>query len=138
MFDIPKAIEEVANLADDIVTRIWPDATEIEKAKLAQAMQEMQNQYQLILSQIDINKIEAASPSLFVSGWRPAVGWICAVGLGYAVLLEPLSRFIAAVVFGYMGVFPIIDTTITLQLLFALLGFGAARTFEGVKGVKRV
>jgi hypothetical protein len=137
MFGIDDAISAVSGLADDVVKRIWPDATEVEKAKLAQAVQEMQNQYNLILSQIDVNKVEAANPSVFVSGWRPAVGWVCVAGMCYASLVEPFARFLAVVVFAYTGGFPVIDTTITSQILFGILGLGAARTVEKLNGVSR-
>jgi len=135
MFGIDDAISAVSTLADDVVKRVWPDATELEKAKLVQATQEMQNQYQLILGQLEINKVEAASTSLFVSGWRPAVGWVCVAGMAYVAILEPLARFLAVVGFAYVGVFPVIDTTITSQILFGILGLGAARTVEKIKGV---
>lgn len=135
MFGIDDAIAAVSTLADDVVKRVWPDATELEKAKLVQATQEMQNQYQLILGQLEINKVEAASASLFVSGWRPAVGWVCVAGMAYVAILEPLARFLAVVGFAYTGVFPVIDTTITSQILFGILGLGAARTVEKIKGV---
>jgi len=135
MFGIDDAISAVSTLADDVVKRVWPDATELEKAKLVQATQEMQNQYQLILGQLEINKVEAASTSLFVSGWRPAVGWVCVAGMAYVAILEPLARFLAVVGFAYAGVFPVIDTTITSQILFGILGLGAARTVEKIKGV---
>jgi hypothetical protein len=65
-----------------------------------------------------------------VAGWRPAVGWIGAFGLGYAAVLEPVIRFVAVVAFGYAGKFPVIDTSITMQVLFGILGLGAYRTFE--------
>jgi len=135
MFGIDDAIAAVSNLADSAVKRIWPDATETEKAKIAQLTAEMQAQYNLILGQLDINKIEAANASVFVSGWRPAIGWICGIALGYAAVIEPFARFIAVVAFGYAGAFPILDTDITLQVLLGLLGLAGLRTVDKVKKV---
>jgi len=129
-FGIDDAISAVSNLASTVVTRVWPDATEIEKQKLIQATAELQNEYNLILGQIDTNKIEASNTNWFVSGWRPFVGWVCGFSLAYAAILEPLARFVATVVFAYVGIFPVIDTTITLQVLLGMLGFGAMRTAE--------
>jgi hypothetical protein len=77
-----------------------------------------------------VNVEEAKSANVFVAGWRPAVGWIGAFGLGYAAVLEPVIRFVAVVAFGYAGKFPVIDTSITMQVLFGILGLGAYRTFE--------
>lgn len=129
-FGIDDAIAAVSNLASTVVTRVWPDATEIEKQKLIQATVEIQNEYNLILGQIDINKIEASNTNWLVSGWRPFVGWVCGFSLAYAAIIEPLARFVATVGFAYVGIFPIIDTTITLQVLLGMLGFGAMRTAE--------
>ena len=129
-FGIDDAISAVSNLANTVITRVWPDATELEKQKLIEATAIMQNEYNLILGQIDINKIEASNENWLVSGWRPAVGWVCATALTYSAIIEPLARFIATVGFAYIGVFPVIDTTITLQVLLGMLGFGGLRSFE--------
>ena len=93
-----------------------------------------ENGIKLDLAQIEVNKAEAASLSLFVAGWRPAIGWICGAGLAYAAILEPLARFMAQVGFGYSGAFPSIDTTLTMQVLLGMLGLGAMRSVEKVKG----
>lgn len=85
------------------------------------------------MAQIDVNKEEAKSESLFVAGGRPACIWIGAFGLGYASILEPMMRFVAQVMFTYTGGFPVIDTTVTMQVLFGLLGLGAMRSFDKAK-----
>jgi hypothetical protein len=36
--------------------------------------------HESVMAQIEVNKAEAASASLFKGGWRPAVGWVCAHG----------------------------------------------------------
>lgn len=131
-------IDAVATLADSVVKRVWPDATEVEKAKLRQLTQEMQNESALLLGQIETNKLEAQNNSVYVSGWRPFVGWVCGVALAYAALIEPMARFVAMVGFGYEGKFPVLDTDITLQILFGLLGLAGMRTLEKRSGVARV
>ena len=88
-------------------------------------------------AQIDVNKIEAAHTNWFVAGARPAVMWICAAARAYAANIDPIGRFLARVLFGYAGDFPVIDTDITLQVLFGILGLGAYRAVEKVKGVAR-
>lgn len=95
-----------------------------------------ENGIQLQLAQIGVNREEAASTNWFVAGWRPAVGWIGAFGLGYAAIAEPFARFVTQVWIGYAGAFPQIDTTITMQVLFGLLGLGAYRTVEKVKSAE--
>ena len=79
--------------------------------------------------QTKINAAEATHRSVFVAGWRPFVGWVCGFGLLYAVLLEPLLRFIFTVN-GWESTFPIIDTTITMQVLFGMLGLAGFRSYE--------
>jgi hypothetical protein len=137
MFGIDDAIGAVANLGDTVVKRIWPEATEIEKAKIAQLTAEMQNEYNLILGQIEVNKVEAASASWLTSGWRPYVGWVCGTSLLYAGIIEPILRFIAQVVFGYVGSFPVIDTRITTDILYGMLGFGMLRSADKHLGTAR-
>lgn len=137
MFDIPAAVSAVSGLADSVVKRIWPDATEIEKAKLDQLKAEMQNEFNTVLGQLDINKAEATSSSVFVSGWRPFIGWVCGASLAYVGLVEPIGRFLATVIFAYTGIFPVIDTNLTMQILMGLLGLGGLRTFEKSKGVAK-
>jgi hypothetical protein len=117
--------------------KFFPDADTELKGKLAEAASQINNDYQLQLAQLDINKAEASSSSLFVSGWRPAIGWICGFSLCYAAILEPIARFTASVVFTYVGAFPIIDTEITLQILLALLGIAGMRSYEKHKGVAK-
>lgn len=87
--------------------------------------------------QLEINKEEAKSSSLFVAGWRPYIGWGCGTALLYSALVEPLMRWVAVVIFNYPGQFPILDNNLTLQVLFAMLGMGGYRTYEKIKGVAR-
>ena len=133
MFGIDDAVAAGSKLIDDVVTRIWPDATEIEKAKIDKLKTEMQNEYSLMLGQLEINKQEAAG-NWFTSGWRPMVGWVCATALAYSAIIDPIARFVAMVIFGYTGVFPLIDTTITMQVLFGMLGFGIMRSGDKYLG----
>lgn len=138
MFDIPAAIEAGSKLVNGVVNRIWPDPTEAEKAKLEMLRVQIGHELAITQAQTKINEQEARHPSVFVSGWRPFVGWVCAVALLYTALIEPLLRFVALVVFGYQGIFPVIDTWLTMQVLAGLLGLGAMRTHEKKNGVARV
>lgn len=84
----------------------------------------------LAKGQLEINKVEAASASLFVSGWRPGVGWICAAALGYQFLGRPLL-----ITFGQES--PDLAMGDLLTILLGLLGLGGLRTAEKIKGVAR-
>jgi len=99
----------------------------IEVAKIEADLQKLENA--LITGQLDINKTEAQHPSVFVAGWRPFVGWVGGFALAYVAILEPLARF-SAVLAGYEGEFPAIDTTLTMQVLLGMLGIGGMRSFD--------
>ena len=79
--------------------------------------------------QTKINEAEATHRSVFVAGWRPFIGWVCGLGLLYAVFIEPLLRLVFTVN-GWEIEFPHIDTTITMQVLFGMLGLVGARSYE--------
>ena len=117
--------------------KFFPDADTELKGKLAEAASEINNSYQLQIAQLEINKAEASNASIFVSGWRPAIGWVCGVSLLYAALVEPIARFIATVLFTYTGLFPIINTELTLQILLGLLGLAGMRSYEKSKGITK-
>lgn len=97
----------------------------------------LDNGIKIDLAQIGVNLEEAKSSSLFVAGWRPACGWICAFALAYAAIIEPIARFAAQVLAGYTGFFPVLDTTITMQVLFGMLGIGAMRSFDKKQGTSK-
>lgn len=136
-FDPLTAIFDVAG---KIIDRVIPDKVAAQKAKDELAKEETKNEFSLMLGQMQINMEEAKSINWFVAGWRPYIGWICGTALLYVALLEPFIRFIAVVIFSYQGKFPVIDTTITMQVLLGMLGLGGLRTYEktrnGAKGVK--
>jgi hypothetical protein len=80
-------------------------------------------------AQIEVNKIEAAHKSLFVAGWRPALGWICGFALLYSTIISPIL--------GIWFTVPVVDTSLLTTVLMGMLGLGAMRTFEKTKGVSR-
>ncbi len=112
----------VADLATTVINKIWPDKSEQEKAQIAMAVQVVQGQ-------LDINKVEAANPSMFVAGWRPGVGWVCVAALAYQYIARPLL-----IGFGVSPNMPGLDEALW-QLLLGMLGLGGLRTFEKAKGV---
>ncbi len=128
-------IGSIADAATSIINKIWPDKTQAEKDAAAAQMAQLMNEYNLTIGQIETNKVEAASPNWFVAGWRPAAGWVGVIGLLYAVLLLPIMQAIASWLH-YPVAFPILDTTITMQVLLGMLGLGAMRTIEKRTGTE--
>jgi len=91
---------------------------------------------ELSKAQLEVNKTEAAHRSLFVSGWRPAVGWTCCLGLASNYLLIPMANFALALADSTIEV-PILDMSTMMPVLMGMLGLGAMRTVEKAKGVGR-
>jgi|TARA_R100000093_G_scaffold46103_1_gene23864 hypothetical protein len=81
------------------------------------------------LAQIDVNKEQAKHPSIFVAGARPSIMWICAFGLGWQFVFQPIAVWYMALTASPI-VLPIIPTEGLLSLTLALLGLGGMRTFE--------
>lgn len=114
-------------LATAAVKRIWPDKTEESARELAQQMV-------IVQGQLDTNKAEASSASAFTSGWRPAIGWVCAAALFCQYIARPLLAW-GGIVSGHpMPTLPGIDDNLW-QLMLGMLGLGGLRTFEKAKGV---
>lgn len=125
------------DFGNKLLDKIFPDPAtaanaKLELLKLQQTgdLAQLAAETDLAKGQLGINQVEAGSESLFVSGGRPFVIWIGGFGLAYAAIVEPIARFVAAVVFNYTGLFPALDTTITLQVLGGLLGLGALRSYD--------
>ena len=120
-----------------LLDKFIPDADE--KAKLAHeiaTMAEMQA-HELALAQIEVNKAEAASGSVFKGGWRPFIGWVCGIAFLYHFVLQPLLLFAIAVAGVQLPALPEFDMGTLLTVLGGLLGLGSLRTFEKTKGVTR-
>jgi len=118
-----------------VIDKIFPDKTQADAAKAELLRMQINGDLQLALGQQEINKVEAASSSTFVAGGRPFVMWVCGFALAYISIIEPIARFVAAVCFHYTGVFPVVDTTITLQVLLGLLGLAGMRSYDKKNGV---
>jgi hypothetical protein len=87
-------------------------------------------------AQTDVNAIEAANANVFVSGWRPFIGWTCGLALAYQYVIAPLFVWFALCAGFHPPAPPKLDDTLW-QLVFAMLGMGGLRTLEKVKGVAR-
>lgn len=108
------------------------------KSALAYELSTMAERHaqELAKAQIDVNKQEAAHKSLFVAGWRPAVGWVCVLGMTSNFMIIPMANFGLALVGSTLTV-PILELSEMLPVLMGMLGLGAMRTVEKAKGVQR-
>ena len=108
------------------------------KNKLAHDLSTMAERHaqELAKGQLEVNKTEAAHKSLFVAGWRPAIGWICGLGMASNFLVIPIANFVLALT-GSTILIPLLDTGELMPVLMGMLGLGAMRTYEKKQGVQR-
>jgi hypothetical protein len=134
----PLLAAPLMDMARGLIARIWPDPAQQAEAqqRLLELHQkgelaEMSAQLQLQLAQIDVNKLDAQG-NWFQRGWRPFIGWTGGVGLSYQFLLQPLAAWLSLNV-GWSAP-PSLNADLLYGLIAQLLGLGALRTFERVKG----
>lgn len=127
-------VTALLDIGSKVIDRLWPDPTQANAAKLELFKLQQQGELAEIAGQLEINKVEAASSSLFVSGWRPSVGWVCSAALAWQLILAPSIQWGAAI-YGKPVALPPLDTGTLISLLFALLGIGGMRTVEKLNGV---
>ncbi len=133
-------IEAVGKVAGDLITTDKEKMEmEIEQRKLD--LEEKRIDQATDLAQIEVNKIEAASSSVFVSGWRPAIGWIGVAAMGYQFLAYPLFqwawKYLQAKGWVPIGMEPppVLDADQLWVILSGILGIAGMRSFEKTKGV---
>ena len=115
------------DLASTVVNKIWPDKTEQEKQQLAAAVA-------LVQGQLDINRAEAANPKVFVSGWRPWIGWVCGMAFAWNWIGLPVAKVILDL-YGHSIMVSPADLSEMMPVLLGMLGLGGLRTYEKVNGV---
>jgi holin (3TMs family) len=137
----PLLLSGIFQVAQGLLDRLFPDPAkkaeaQMELLKLQQSgeLARMAAETDLAKAQIAVNQAEAQNPSLFVSGWRPAIGWVCGLALTYQFVLRPIGAFVAAAAGHPVPNLPGLDDTLW-QLLFGMLGLGGLRTVEKIRGV---
>lgn len=117
----------VADLAGSIIGKIWPDKSEQEKQELAAAVM-------VVNGQLQINQAEAGNPSVFVSGWRPFIGWVCGAACAWNWIGIPLAKVLLAALALQLDLAPA-DLGQMWPVLLGMLGLGGLRTVEKIQGV---
>ena len=133
---------ELIPAISDLLDRIIPDPQAREAAKLqlaneenTVALQKIQMALQADQAQTQVNAIEAQNNNLFVSGWRPFIGWVCGIAFGYHFVLQPLLAFIIANS-GREVHLPAFQMEELSTVLMGLLGLGGLRTLEKISNSK--
>jgi hypothetical protein len=113
-------VSAVGNVLDELFTS---DDERLDKKIILERLRQKPG-----IAQVELNKVEAQHRSLFVAGWRPFIGWICATGLGFTFLINPCIQWAT----GKPG--PALATDVMMELVLALLGLGTLRTVEKLSG----
>jgi hypothetical protein len=85
-------------------------------------------------AQLEVNKVEAASKSVFVAGWRPFIGWTCGLGMFGNFITIPFANFVLALL-SYEIVIPLVPLETMMPVLMGMLGLGAMRSFEKTRKI---
>ena len=119
----------------DKVLDMIPNAEARARAKRELTLELVKIEAQERIAQVDLNKVEATHKSLFVAGWRPFIGWVGGFALAWTFLIHPMISWVA-VVSGYIGELPLLETSDLMTLVMAMLGIGAMRSFDKFKGTE--
>ena len=129
---LDRLVGPISSLLDKII----PDADERNRLAHEIATLAERQSHEIAKAQIEVNEREADHQSLFVSGWRPAVGWVCCIGLACNYLFIPMANFVLVLSDSSVTV-PALDLSEMMPVLLGMLGLGSLRTWEKTKGVAR-
>ncbi|SHN66772.1 holin family protein [Desulfovibrio litoralis] len=139
-------IDGIFNFGTKIIDKLFPDKNEAERAKLKLIelqqngeLTQMQTLFEHDLAQAKINEVEAGHSSIFVAGWRPAVGWVCVLAIAWNFLFQPTFNWVLLVAnpesLRHLPSLPRADFGELFIILANMLGFGALRSWEKIKGI---
>ena len=134
---IQSLIPSLLPAVTDVIGRFLPE----DKEKRAAAEREIEKQLathlaKIDLAQLEINKQEAAHRNIFVSGWRPFIGWSCGIAMCYAYIIQPITVFVLAQT-GNLVSLPTLDVSEMMPVLLGMLGLGGLRSFEKYKKISK-
>lgn len=134
-------VSAVLDIGGKLIDRLWPDPTQRAAAQLELVKMQQNGELAQLAADADVakaqiatNSAEAATGNMFIAGWRPFIGWTCGAAFAYKFVLAPMAVF-ALGVLGKVYQLPPIDLTDMMPILIGMLGLGALRTVEKVKGV---
>jgi hypothetical protein len=130
-WDIPAMIKSGVDLIDKFI----PDTDAKNRAKEAWQLRVLEIAAQEATQQSQTNTAEAAHASLFVSGWRPAVGWVCAASFAWVCVGQPLFSWTYVLLTKQPAPVIALPTEMLMTTLLGMLGLGTLRTLEKIKGV---
>ena len=130
---VAPGVGKLFDIANTVIERLVPDKALAAKIQAETQAAIVQAQLAGELSQLEIDKTEAANPSIFVSGWRPFIGWVCGCALAYEFVVAPMAMWAASWAGVHVPAPPKLDDVLW-QLMFGMLGMGSLRSFDKLKG----
>jgi hypothetical protein len=130
-------IEALIAPITNLVSKFVPDKDQAAKLAHEIATMAQKHAHENAMAQIEVNKAEAASNSIFKGGWRPFIGWVCGIAFAYHFVLQPLLIFVMTYLGHPVPELPDFDMASLMTVLGGLLGLGGLRTFEKYKGISK-
>jgi len=128
-------LQTVLGIGETMLNRWFPDPEKRAQAEREFLLSLSADDMKKALAQLEVNAREAAHPSVWVSGWRPFVGWVSGLGFVWATIGQPVVSWVSLTK-GW-PVPPAVDSEILLTVLFGMLGLGTLRSVEKVKGATK-
>jgi len=129
-------VSALLDIGGKVIDRVWPDPVQAATAKLELIKLQQSGELAAMAGQMEINKVEAASTSVFVSGWRPFIGWVCGAACAWNWIGLKIALFAAAYFEHSLNLAPA-DLSEMTPVLMGMLGIGGLRTIEKLNGVAR-
>jgi hypothetical protein len=135
-------IDGILGIGEKLIDKLIPDPKQkadailkLKELEQAGELAQMNADLAVIQGQVDIDKIEAASPKTFIAGWRPFIGWVLGCGLAVILVIGPLMAWGSALA-GHPIQQPVMPSEVLMTLSSSLLGLAGMRTWEKMKGVE--
>jgi roadblock/LC7 domain-containing protein len=133
LWDIPQMVTSVTG----IINKFVPDRDAQAKIQAELSVKLMDMEATMSQAQTQINAVEASSSNFFVSGWRPCVGWVCALAFAWQFVGQPLFSFFYALITHEAAPVVALNHDALNNVLFGILGLGAYRSWEKIKGITK-
>ena len=131
----PLFVGAIIEWGGKLLDKLIPDEKARAEAQVELMKEAAKQQHEGMMGQLQVNLKEAENPNIFVSGWRPFIGWVCGSALAYNFILHPFLSWGMMVWFPASPVPPLLMADYLMELVFAMLGMAGWRTVEKIKGV---
>jgi len=134
---IPLIGDLIKTVTGGLVQRFVTDPSKKQEAKIEIEKAMLQAVTSANKAQMEVNAQEAQHKSIFVAGWRPTTGYICAFGMAFQFIIQPLMNWVIIIIRPETPLLPQLNVGVLVTMLMGMLGLGVMRTVEKTKGVSR-